>query len=665
MAREYKHIEQVTLAGMDHSVPPTQATWRELTGIRHYRGGYRKRPGIVAIGPTANAGAGTGVGKILVEHKHANPLLTEYLTPDADGNYDGEWDTSPAGPLAFGRVDNYPDIDRATSIDSAQTDGAKQSFTFDDLASVGVVARVTVYANVGHYTGGAHVLKCYIRRAATDTHIKTWEISGGASTYSRSMAKDPITSTTWTTTNVDALELVFEYVEGSGLQDVIVYEIWVKVEGISSGREVSKLYVGSGGFSRLDEDLAGFTDINGGTTTPTVDDAIMWDDTAFDGLHWFTNGKDDLYYYPDGSDEMDEIAAKPAGRCIASYANRLFLGDVTESATRSKERIRWCKLGDGTDWTTGAGNIELDETPGSVVALNVLTEVAASTAIGVLACYKERGIYHLQATGDTIDQYDKRLMNEAVGSLAVRSHQSYVNEQGRAVHAFLGTENGRVNVFEWDGSTATPVGDPIRDDIVDEVAKSDLRYGISTFDLEGGHYLLALPSAGSFPDKCWAYHVRTKAWSTWPMPGEVTAFGLFTLDGVATNVLSRGNQLGDKFNQDAAADDTTTAIPQEFITGDIELVQPFERGTLYRVWLWYVDHGAADFVVSVSVDGSDTWDDTDTVSSAGDDDGVVKLVRANVIAEGWKHCIKLACSTVDQELDLVSMTLEFERKGVV
>lgn len=484
-------------------------------------------------------------------------------------------------------------------------------------------------------------------------------------TYTLGSTINPADSAAWEDADADALELVLERDAANPLVRPEVTQVYATIEGIiGSVRTNSKLYCTHSGIKRLNETLDTFTDIDGSVTSPTCGQFDRWDATEFATYVYFTNGTDDLYFYPDASNLMDDLTTKPVGRTLATYGGMLLQGDVTASGTRVKERVQWCDTGDATNWATGtAGSIDLDETPGAVVKLKNLVERSGASYIGICVAYKETGVYHLEATGTANDEFDKRLINGSVGAYAMSSVQGYVNKQGQEVHAFLGHEGGVLNVFEWNGDTATPIGAPIRDMLDAEINYDQKANAFAVVSPEINAYVLYVATGDlSWPEVAYVYDIAQGLWARWPIP-PITTAGQWLIDSKWASVIGKADALAYKLDTTTTTDDGSAAITQVFETGDLLIGEAFGRVTVHRIWLWYRDRGTCTVTASVSNNGGSTYAVTDSVALAGSDDGLEKLAIADINLHGRRPRIKLEASTVGQELDLTGITVEFERQG--
>lgn len=111
--------------------------------------------------------------------------------------------------------------------------------------------------------------------------------------------------------------------------------------------------------------------------------------TDFNGKVWAIHPVDGIYSTPDGI-TWTHIASSPVGTCIVSWQNRLICNDSSDIT-----RVNASAIGDGTDWTTGAGhgwNNELRENPNDgsgVLCLASASGVDIAGRPGLIACKRD------------------------------------------------------------------------------------------------------------------------------------------------------------------------------------------------------------------------------------------------------------------------------------
>lgn len=215
-------------------------------------------------------------------------------------------------------------------------------------------------------------------------------------------------------------------------------------------------------------------------------------------------------------------AALNAGAVPAKYlerfAGRLLLGHTVESATACPFRIRRPVRDDHTDWSgVGSGFRDCSEFP---YHLKGLKKLGAG-----LAVYYEKAIEVATQTGveSAPMQYDVRIAD--IGLYLPRSLAGRND-----LHVFIGTDN----VYEFNGSQLTAIGDAIRDQLFATLNTSQLTQAFSQLLLDTQEYLaFVCTGSNTSPDTVWVYNWGRKVWYPWSVSGPSCAT-THRLDNVTT-----------------------------------------------------------------------------------------------------------------------------------
>src|SRR5574338_1616619 len=203
-----------------------------------------------------------------------------------------------------------------------------------------------------------------------------------------------------------------------------------------------------------------------------------------------------------------QFAAKPYGETIESYAGRIILGDVTETATRTAERLRWSTIDDPTDWSASlSGDLDVHETEGAFVKIKKLL----SSMVG----YKyPTGIYSIEVTPEVIQPFRQYLLDSETGCVAGDTVDCGITPSGQVVQLFLGDGPNGLNVYQFNGTVAIPVGNTIADEIRRTINQETKQYSFARVDPMTKMYCLFIPETDEefYPDQCWAYHLPTGTW---------------------------------------------------------------------------------------------------------------------------------------------------------
>jgi hypothetical protein len=497
---------------------------------------------------------------------------------------------------------------------------------------------------------------------------------------------DP-TGKPWTVANINAAEFGWAFVNSSWSWAVDYYQklifpqpritsFQIQVTGRTSVEERTnyKIFVSDTDWLLADEDVDTFSDIDTAAAAPiTAHPEANWSSVFYDNRYWFTNGIDEIAYFPATpgvSNIMADLPGDPICACLGNYASRLFAGDVVESTVRTANRVLWSAINDGTDFTSAsAGSIDLDETPGAVNAFVNFTEARDQTFIGVLVAFKTDAIFHLEATGIDSDPFDKRVMNNKVGLQAPRSVVSYTRPDGTAVLAFLGNDNGAINVYEWDGDTAVPIGDPISDTMLRESGFNGLKRAWGYVDPQTFHYVLGVPLGDGSPTKAWVYDITRSTWHTESFE-PIDCVGTWRIGGVPTVILGKDDSLPyisklGRLSDYNVGDGEDIPIRARWYTGWQRLAEEVnQRATVYRIWLYYrnlVPSSTVFVAVKSRTVGSDaTKRAQQQFTTAATGEGNIHVAQLDLMIEGTLHQTVVSCYKVDEDIAIEKIVIEYE-----
>jgi hypothetical protein len=633
------------------------------------QGNLRRRPALTSVGPSTTPGTASNV-RLIVEHQHGDSAPTETLRPTADGN-DNNWTPSSGS-------DNYAMVDETSADGDTTYNTAPTGSDDDDMYAFGNISGLTTIDKITfHITaklvddgGGADFQNCSVRYydvSATTTYTvgttNNWRFSDGYLEKTIESTTNPRDSNPWVVADVNADEFGVRANSDTN-ESFRVTQFYMVLEGSgAAGRELSKIVISENEFLRLEEDLASFTDIDD-TLASTASATQVWDTCEFDNKIWFTNDTDDFFNYPDASDLLDQNTTALEAKTIAPFGDRLFAGNIEESSTRLRSRIRWSVVGDGDDFAgAGSGNFDLDARPGEIVKILQMAE-KANTFVGVLVAYKDTSIYHIYATGEASDPFDYRLMDGSVGAVSTAGVDSYVNQEGREVHAFIGKRNGELNIFEWNGNQTIPIGDPIKDDMNANIAWGSAGLSLVRFDPATSLLWCGIPRTNeTFPTTFYVYDIVRRTWKEHDFNDTITALGQYKISSQPTLMAGKTDGLLFRSNTSTTADsgeDSQTLIE----TGDFWLNSPTGQAIVYRVWLWYIDRGATTVAIDISVNGGQTYGTATSKSIGGGTSGALSLSKYDFVQHGRSFRFRLT-DTVDDDLEIVRLVVEWEPQDVI
>lgn len=181
---------------------------------------------------------------------------------------------------------------------------------------------------------------------------------------------------------------------------------------------------------------------------------------------FFCRGDDEIAYW-DGltANQFDKISnvagfegiAAGGGikaKCLEYWNNRLIAANTVEGGTTKGNRIRWSQSGDYRKWneSLGLGAGFLDISSDGYEAIRQIKALRNN-----LVVYRKHSISELSATGTLSPVHIENVKVRGLGLGAPFS----VGSSGDA-HFFLGHDH---NVWMWDGSTLTPIGNPIQEEL--------------------------------------------------------------------------------------------------------------------------------------------------------------------------------------------------------
>lgn len=199
-----------------------------------------------------------------------------------------------------------------------------------------------------------------------------------------------------------------------------------------------------------------------------------------------------------------DSATNLQAQCIENYKGFVFLANTTEDSKLYPSRLRWSQWQNPRLWHNNedgsgmAGYVDCDDTSGKIYAIKKLGDY--------LFVYKEDGILVISYTGgDTI--FEKSVVTSKACLIAPNA----IVELPHA-HIFVGTDD----IYYFDGSTATPIGTPIKDFFFNKVDPQKLLQIYGYYNEDSGDVVFAFDSTiphDTNRDKAITYNINTKVWS--------------------------------------------------------------------------------------------------------------------------------------------------------
>lgn len=314
---------------------------------------------------------------------------------------------------------------------------------------------------------------------------------------------------------------LFEYRQENGVIDVIAVtggaaignrRVYRSGSGVWTDITDATLTDGAG-----NNDLAGSaTDIYDATVAPSAASLT----TLYMSSGHITPNTVELVKWTGAGNALPMQTGPGPARCLATFANRLILGNLFDTATGAVRglRVAWSGDGDAESWAgADSGAVDLIETADSVTRLLTLR--------GRLCIYKEQSLFIGVETGISTIPIGFSLMSRNIGAIAGGSVASAADR-----HFFLGQDN----VYEFDAaSPPRPIGDQIRRSLVN-INPQALRSAFSMVDNTTSEYWLFVPEgAETYPAHAWVYNYAEQTWSRWEFGGQAFSCGSRAVSGSA------------------------------------------------------------------------------------------------------------------------------------
>jgi len=252
---------------------------------------------------------------------------------------------------------------------------------------------------------------------------------------------------------------------------------------------------------KVNEALGTYEKINDEPFTGDIDDRFS--SVVMNDLLIASNGIDKIKKW-NGTGLMQDLVGATSYRAksLAVFYNYLLLIYTIESGNLCPHRIRWSDTGNPEVWDSGnAGFVDLSDRPDFLVTSEVLGNY--------LYIYKERNIYRAFYVGyPAIFNFEPVI--EGVGLAAAATLVSLGN-----THLFLGWDN----IYEFDGRSLFPIGDPVRDMLYGVGGSLNTAYMQRSFAIyveEFEEYWLFTPSTTDLPDHCVKFNTRERSWTKRP-----------------------------------------------------------------------------------------------------------------------------------------------------
>lgn len=191
--------------------------------------------------------------------------------------------------------------------------------------------------------------------------------------------------------------------------------------------------------------------------------------------------------------------------CIENYKGFLFVANTEEGGTAYPQRLRWSQWQNHTLWHNNsdgsgmAGYVDCSDTRGGIQAIRPLGDY--------LYVYKEDSIIVLSYSGgDTT--FSKDTVTTEAGLYAPQAIVELPHN-----HIFVG-EN---NIYSFDGSSLSAIGEPIKKFFFDNLSPSKVSKIYGYYDKNNSDVIFAFYSTlnknTTSPDKAIIFNINTSTWS--------------------------------------------------------------------------------------------------------------------------------------------------------
>lgn len=388
--------------------------------------------------------------------------------------------------------------------------------------------------------------------------------------------------------------------------------------------------------------------LSNGVTTSTVTEMIRWT----------------------GSGTATAFNSAPgSARTLATYANRLILGNIYDGTAIRGLDVAWSADGDADTWAgVGTGEVSLIETPDFITKMLPLR--------GRLIIYKTDSIFIGQETGYSVVPIAFGLVTKDYGAIA-----GFSVAAGGGLHFFL----GRDNVYAFDGTQPFAIGDDIRRDLR-LINQNALRQVFAMVDQNTSEYWLFVPEGQkSYPTAAWIYNWQERHWNRWELPTLTcgTSTPITSIETWAT-IMTKGTKWpelsGKTWDEmssisgptaivgrfDRTTDELTSttlndngvAIPASWESRDVDFIgQPGSLGsittrdlkTLARISVRYRGvGGTSSLTCDVSTDGGQTFSATSPAPGTASISGGIIHFNTWITADRFR--IRLRNATTSEQI---------------
>lgn len=373
------------------------------------------------------------------------------------------------------------------------------------------------------------------------------------------------------------------------------------------------------------------------TGAPSLGGPRRWSTAVGEDQFFFCKGNTNIMHWDGVGADPYELIESVAGfqgigggtAGISAFAleyfnNRLMAANTVEGGIEKANRIRWAQSADYRKWDEtlglGAGFMDLNS-EGSEAILNI-------KALGNnLVVYRKQSISEIIPTGTLTPTFIENVKARGIGIFA-----PYTLATSGQQHFFIGIDK---NVWMWDGSSLSPIGTPIQEELKGLVYNDAVlqyfgycvhsRYeywliicdtGRQTFDVFVYDYLRGYWTRDSFSNlySIGEVEVPLQAYIWLTIPGIWDDWGGYTWNDLkatrVTSIIGGRTDGGTMRIDDQFVSDYYTLgsiIDRVVETEDMYLDTPWDLAQVIRLLLNYEFVNDEPFEVGVSFDRGRTW----------------------------------------------------------
>jgi len=224
--------------------------------------------------------------------------------------------------------------------------------------------------------------------------------------------------------------------------------------------------------------------------------------------------------YPD-VEGLGTITSDVKAKYLRAFEGFIVLGHTTEQGTAVPQKLRWSRLDNFESWVnetdgTGQAGFFTFESSDWIMGLHQLKRE--------LLVYRERSIEAMSYLGEP-DIFGFRRAEMGTGLVAPNALVDFGDS-----HVFVGPDN----IWQYNGISLLPIGDPIKDEFFDAIDPSQLGNVKAFFIEEKDEIWFSYSTTSSrVHDQAYVFNSQLRKWSG-PRDVDATGFGYYRAQGDAS-----------------------------------------------------------------------------------------------------------------------------------